>query len=261
MKNVFLSILFLAGSFLAGKAQDTVPRRDGWIDWQLVQSFGLNDWNRHAFASDRLPRAVSLSELRGTFHVYIRRPVGFFGDMSIGVMPRPRNGYADPSAQATLTTGTPFHLKEITEDDGYRSASGHFKMTFGLFGNIRGGDHGSIMLYGGVGLMTVNAPTCEAILKEQNANMQYIARYHWFGQDENSAGTASLGFLTFRLRAVRPVSPTIDLLLGAEYTWHYRRADFTETYTNYFNRNIVKTYESEGNRLGMAGLSIGIAFR
>jgi len=264
MKKIsLLPTLLLLCSVLINAQEDTPQKGNAWFDFQIAQSFGLNDWNRIKFASDRLPRASSSTDLRVTFNAYINRPVGLFFDMGVGIMPAPRNGLSDPAAQATLFTGIPYYTKEVTVEDGYRSATGHFKMTFGLFGKISAADKLSVSPYLGIGFMTILAPTCEAVLKEHNSNMQYTARYQWFGQDDSGTGTSnstSLGYLAFRLRFSYHISPKLDLLFGAEYTWHFTRADFSETYTNYFNHNIVKTKNYEGNRLNMLGLSFGISF-
>ena len=235
-----------------------------WFDLQIAESFGLNSWNRVKFASDRLPGASSSTDLRATFN-YIIRTVGLFCDMGVGIMPAPRNGLSDPATQATQYMGIPFYTKEITVEDGSQSASAHFKMTFGLFGKISATDKLSVSPYLGIGFMTISAPTCEAVLKEHDSNMQYTVRYQWFEQYENSTGagtgnSTSLSYLAFRLRFVYPISPKLDLLFGAEYTWHFMRADFSETYTNYFNHNITKTNHYKGNQLNMLGLSFGISF-
>jgi len=262
MKKIsLLSTLLLLCSVLINAQEDTPQKRNAWFDFQIAQSFGLNDWNRIKFASDRLPRASFSTDLRTTFNVYIVRPVGFFCDMGVGIMPAPRNGFSDPAAQATLFTGIPYYTKEMTVEKGYQTTSGHFKMTFGLFGKISAAEKLSVLPYFGIGFMTISAPTCEAILKEHDSNMQYTARYQWFGQNEYDYNTAaSLGYLAFRLRFAYHISPKLDLLFGADYSWYPDRANFSETYTNYFNHNIVKTIEHKGNRLNMLGLSFGISF-
>jgi len=266
MKKVSLLLSFLLwGAFLvsAQDVQDVQTNPNVWFDFQIAQSFGLNDWNRVQFASDRLPRPSFSTDLRATFNVYIARPVGFFCDMGVGVMPAPRNGLSDPTAQAALATGISFYTKEMTTEEGYQTVNAHFKMTFGLFGQFSVADKLSVSPYFGIGFMTISAPTCEAVLKERDANMQYIARYQWFRQDENGTGTSnstSLGYLAGRLRFTYHVSPKLNLLFGAEYTWHFTRADFSETYTNYFNYNITKTIDHKGNCFNMLGLSVGVSF-
>jgi len=262
MKKTSLFSMILLWGAVSINAQDVpqapkIPK--GWFDLQIAQSFGFNDWNRIKFASDRLPRASSYTELRATANLYlIQRKAGIFGDMSVGMMPAPRNGFSDPAAQATLTTGIPYYTKETTAENGYQTATGHFKMTYGIFGRITTGEKLSVLPGFGIGFMTISAPTCEVILKEQDTNMQYIARYQWFGRDEYSE--SALGYLTGRLRFAYHITPRQSLLFGVEYTWHFTRANFSETYTNYFNYNIVKTKTYEGNRLNMLGLSLGISF-
>lgn len=261
MKKIsLLSTLLLMCSVLINAQEDTPQDRNAWFDFQIAQSFGLNDWNRIKFASDRLPRTSSFTDLRVAFNVYIVRPVGLFFDMGVGIMPAPCNGLSDPAAQATLFTGIPFYTKEITVEDGYQSATGHFKMTFGLFGKFFATSKLSVSPCLGAGFMTIQAPTCEAVLKEHDSNMQYTALYQWFGQKEYNPNPAVLGYFTGRLRFACEISPKLDLLFGAEYTQFFTRAGFSETYTNYFNHNIVKTKNYEGNRLNMLGLSFGISF-
>ena len=264
MKNLLLSLILL-WSVSSLSAQDEMPEPNSWFDLQFAQSFGLNDWNRIPFASDRLPRTTSSTDLRATYNIYIVRPLGFFCDMGVDVMPAPRNGLSDPAAQAALTTGIPYYTKEVTMDKGYQTATSHFKMTFGLFGNIPTTGKLSVWPYFGVGFMTMAVPTCESILKEHNSNMQHIARYQWFEQlTEDTYGNVPdvvpLTCLVGRLRFVYHTPQGFDLLLGLEYTWFTTRADFSETYTNYFNHNIVKTYRHEGNRLHMLGMSVGVSF-
>ena len=259
MKKISLLCLFLMCSIGFVNAQDSQQERKIWFDVQVAQYFGFNDWNRVKFASDRLPRTSSFTDLRATFNVYLFRPVGFFCDMGIGIMPAPRNGFSDPTAQATLATGVPYYTKETIVDRGYQTASGNFKMTFGLFGKFSAADKLSISPYFGVGFMSVSAPTCEAILKEHDTNMQYIARYQWFDLDEYNK-SYPLTYLAFRIRFAYHISSKLNLLFGIEYNLYPERVNFSETYTNYFNRNIVKTINHEGNRLNMLGLSVGISF-
>ena len=264
MKKVALLYVTLLWGAVSINAQDTgvARERKARFDLQIAQSFGLNDWNRVKFASDRLPRSSSSTDLRATVNLYIiGRTAGIFHDMGVSILPSSRNDFSDPAAQATLTTGIPFYTKEITFEDGYQSASAHFKMTFGVFGKISASDKFSVLPSFGVGFMTMSAPACDAVLKEQDANMQYIARYRWFGQDDyNYDNSTSLGYLAYRLRLACHISPKFDFLFGVEYTWFFTRTDFYETYTNYFNYNIVKTNHYKGNQLNMLGLSLGISF-
>jgi hypothetical protein len=243
------------------QGEDTVTKeRRVRFDLQIAQSFGLNDWNKIKFASDRLPSTFSSTDLRATFNLYIaKRVVGLFLDAGAGIMPAPRNGSADPVAQATSSTGIPFYTKEIIAESGSQSAGVHVKMTFGLFGKFSIAEKLSVLPRFGVGFMTVSAPAYEAILKEQNTNMQYIASYQWF-EDEYSDDGISLGYLASRLCFAYHISPKNDILFGLEYTWHFRRADFSEIYTNYFNRNITKKIYHKGNQLSMLGISVGVSF-
>jgi len=265
MKKV-ISLLFiiLLWSAVWVKAQEVQNTREPnvWLDLQMAESFGLNDWNRVKFASDRLPNTSFATDMRLTLNVYvIRKKAGLFHDIGLTIMPAPRDGFSDPAAQATRYTGIPFHTKEITIEDGYQSSSAHFKMTIGLFGNFSASEKLSVSPRLGVGFMTISSPTCEAVLKEQDANMQYIARYQWFGQADNNEEFGNLlGYLTYRLRFSCKTSSKIRLLFGIEYTWHFTRANFSETYTNYFNPNIVKTSSHKGNQLNMLGLSLGVSF-
>ena len=258
-KIILLTALMLWGALLVN-AQVTRERKVRF-DLLVAQSFGLNDWNNVKFASDRLPRTSS-TDLRASVNLYvIKRTAGIFTDIGAGIMPAPRNGLSDPADQAVFTTGIPYVTKEIIFENGNQSAGAHFKMTFGIFGKFAIADKLSMSPSLGVGFMTLSAPTCEAVLKERDSNMQYTARYYWFRQDEYSVGNdATFGYLAFRLRFAYPVSPKNNLLFGVEYTWFLDNAHFSERYTNYFNPNIVKTVNHKGNRLNMPGFAIGISF-
>ena len=259
-KLILLSAMLLCGVLWAN-AQNTKDRKVRF-DLQLVQSFGLNDWSSVKFASNRLPRTSSSTDLRASLNIHIiKRVAGIFGDMGVGIMPAPRNGLSDPAAQATSTLGARYYTKEITLEEGNQSANAHFKMTFGIFGKLSIANQLSMSPYLGIGFMTVSAPTCEAILKEHNSNMQYIARYQWFGQDEYDYGnTITHPYLAFRLRFAHHLPSKRNLLFGVEYTWFAERANFSESYTNYFNYNIVRTITHKGNQLNMLGFSVGISF-
>ena len=258
MKKV-LSLLsvFLLWSLILTHAQE----KNMWFDAQIIESIGLNSWNKLEFASDRLPR-LSSTDLRATLNMYIFRPVGLFGDLAVGIMPAPRNGLSDPAARASLYAGIPYYTKELTIEEGYQTATIHYKLTVGLFGKIPANEKLSVFPYFGIGMMSISPPTCEAILKEQDSNMQYTASYQWFKKDSygNGSSVATLGYLAGRLRFAYHISPKFDLLFGLEYTWHFTRADFFETYTNYFNHNLVKTNQHKGNQVNMLGLSLGISF-
>ena len=257
-----MSVFMLWGvvSVIAQDTRDTQGRKT-WIDFQIAHSYGFNDWNRLKFASDRLP-GTSSTDLRATFNVsVVQKTVGIFHDIGVSIMPAPRDGYSDPAAQAALFMGTPFHTKEITREDGNQSAGAHFKMTIGLFGKIFVNDKLSVSPCFGIGFITLSTPTCEAVLKEHDTNMQYTVRYHWFGKDEyDYNNSVSLGYLAYRLRFACKVSPKLNLLFGCEYTWYFTPADFSETYTNYFNPNITKTNYYKGNKINMLGLSLGVSF-
>ena len=257
--KTLLSVILLwsAVSVNAQVAQERAVR----LDIQIAQSFGLNDWNRVKFASDRLPHTSSSTDLRATLNVHVfRRTVGIFHDIGLGIMPAPRNGFSDPAEQAAFTMGVPYYTKEIVVENGNESASAHFKMTLGVFTKFSIVEKLSVSPCFGVGFMNITAPTCEVVLKEQDSNMQYIARYQWFGQDEYSySNETMLSYLAFRLRFAYRILPKSNLLFGFEYTWFPIRADFSERYTNYFNHNIINTLNYKGNRLNMLGFSVGIS--
>ena len=262
MKKISLLSVFLLWGVISinGQEEPKTPKPPvALFSLQIAQSFGLNEWNRVKFASDRLPSVASTTDLRLSLHLHIiRRTAGIFSDIGVGVMPAPRDGFSDPATQAYIATGIPFHTKEITVENGYQTASAHFKATFGIFGKIPIGEKFSVSPVFGVGFRTISAPICEAVIKEQDTNMQYIARYQWFEQRENIEPT--IGYLACRLRFAYHISPRNHLLFGVEYTWHITPADFSETYTNYFNYNIVRTTNHKGNQVNMLGLSLGITF-
>ena len=265
MKKIsILSVILLCG-IISINAQDIqqIPKKPkapiALFNLQIAQYFGLDDWNRVKFASDRLPGAFSSTDLRISANLhFIRRTAGIFGEIGVGIMPAPRDGFSDPAAQATLSSGIPFYTKETTLENGYQTASAHFKMTFGILGRIPAGEKFSVTPCFGVGFMTISAPTCKAVLKEQDTNMQYIASYQWFEQGEYNEPV--IGYLAGRLRFAYHITARHYLLFGIEYTWHFTRANFSESYTNYFNHNIVTTNTYEGNRLNMLGASLGIAY-
>jgi hypothetical protein len=260
--SLLLPILLLWGAVSVNAQVIQITKaRKAWVDFQIAHSYGFNDWNRLKFASDRLP-GTSSTDLRATINVcVIQKTVGIFHDIGVGIMPAPREGFSDPAAQAALFMGAPFHTKEITVEEGNQSASAHFKMTFGVFGKISISDKFAVSPRFGVGFTTMSAPTCEAVLKEHDSNMQYTARYQWLGMSKyDYDNSASLGYLAYRLCFSYQVSPKLNLLFGLEYTWHFTRADFSETYTNYFNHNITRTNHYRGNQLNMMGLSVGISF-
>jgi len=208
-----------------------------------------------------LPNASSSTDLRTTLNIYVfRRTVGIFHDIGVSFMPAPRDGFSDPAAQAALTLGVPYYTKETVVDHGNASASAHFKMTLGVFSKFSIDDKLSVSPCFGAGFMNITAPTCEVVLKEHDSNMQYLARYQWFGHNEYSySNDAILGYLTFRLRFAYRILPKSNLLFGFEYTWFPVRADFSERYTNYYNHNLINTFNYKGNRLNMLGFSVGIS--
>jgi len=255
-KTLSLLTVFL----LWGTAVVNAQESSTWFDIQIAQSIGLNNWNKLEFASDRLPRTSS-TDLRATLNVYVVRPIGFFGDIALSIMPAPRNGLSDPAVHATSQTGIPYYTKEMNIEEGYQTVTAHYKLTVGVFGKIPAGGKFSVFPYLGVGMMNISSPTCEAILKEQGSNIQYTAFYKWFRDgDHNKSDEATLGYLAGRLRLAYQISPKLSLLFGLEYTWYFTRANFSETYTNYFNHNITKTIHHKGNQLNMLGLSFGVSF-
>jgi len=259
MKKISLLLaIFMWGGWANAQV---IRERAVRLDLQAAQSFGLNDWNNVKFASDRLPNASSSTDLRATLNIHVfRRTVGLFHDIGLGIMPAPRYGDSDPAAQAAITLGSPYYTKEITLEKVNESASAHFKMTFGLFARFPIIDKLSVSPCIGAGFMTITAPTCQAVLKEHNSNMQYTAHYQWFSQDKyRYSDDTTLGYLTFRLRFAYRILPRNNLLFGLEYTRFQKRVDFSEHYTNYFNYNLVKTLNHKGNHLNMLGFSLGIS--
>lgn len=234
-----------------------------WIDFQIVQHIGLNNWSNADFVNDGLP-GTNITELRGVFNLYFgsSNVVGLFADMGVGIMSAPRMRTFDADRMPMPHSGTQYHVREIVSESGNSSASAHLKMIFGLFGRISVNKKLSIMPYAGAGFLTMPQRRYDVILKEEGSNTQYEALYLWNSLNGNNYETPiALGCLNGRVNFSYRLSHRSNLLLGIEYTWFLNTLDFHSRFTNSFNANVWKDYRVKGNRMNMLGLSAGISFR
>lgn len=148
----------------------------------------------------------------------------------------------------------------LSESCGGNNASTHFKMTFGLFGDIPANEKLTVMPYFGVGFLTMPQRKYEIILKEQGSNIQYQTTYIWNYSDDEYDDTTTPGYLTGRLNFKYKISQKSSLLLGLEYTWFLNTLDFYGKHTNTFNANIERNFSVKGNKMNMLGISVGIRF-
>jgi len=234
-----------------------------FFDFQIVQHIGLNQWSNTGYANDGFPTAA-LTEFRGVYShyfVFSYPYVGFFADMSLGLMPSPEMKSLNLDRMPMPQNGTQYYLREILSESGNNSTSAHFKMTFGLFGNIPVNKKLTIMPYLGVGTLTMPAKRYDAVLKEMGSNMQYETIYRWNSIDNNGYDDAQpLNYLTGRLNFKYKLSDKSSLLLGLEYLWSFNTLDFYGKYTNTFNANIEREFTIKGNKMNMLGISAGISF-
>ncbi|MDR2886191.1 MAG: hypothetical protein LBU95_05360 [Rikenellaceae bacterium] len=229
-----------------------------WIDLQLVQHIGINSWSDSPQVADRMQRPVN-TDLRGVFNWNFASPVGLFGDMAVGFAPAARNAEMDPNDFPGARSSGHYYLRETVSDGISRDAGVNFKMTAGVFGNFRN-EKLSVRPYFGVGFVTMTRPYYEGVIKQQNTNNQYNARYDWITDDPDAGSSATLGYLSARVNFAYKLGD-MGLLLGLEYTYYFTRADFYATYTNSFNDSMVRNYSLRGNQMKMLGISVGITFR
>ena len=234
-------------------AQDSVTESKMiWLDLRIAQHIGLNSWSGAGYINDGLP-ATALTEFRGTLNM-INSYVGVFADMGIGIMPAPKMKTFSLDRMPMPHSGTQYYLREMLYESGSVKASAHFKMTFGLFGNLPANENLSIMPYFGIGFIIMPQRKYDMILKEHGSNMQYRTTYIWNQTKYDNAAT--LGYLTGKLI----FSHKSNFLLGLEYTWFMNTLDFYGKYTNTFNANIERDFKVKGNNMSMLGVSLGLSF-
>ena len=228
-----------------------------WFDLQIAQHIGLGSWSGASYINDGFP-VTALTEFKGVFKVYlINSHAGIFVDMGMGIMPAPKMKSLSLDQMPMPYNGTQYYLREMLYESGKSNASAHFKMTHGLFGNIRANENLYVMPYFGIGFVTMPQRKYDMILKEHGSNMQYRTTYIWNHQNNyENDGSTTLGYLTGKLIFKRKS----NLLLGLEYTWLFNSLDFYGKYTNTFNANIERDFTIKGNKMNMLGLSVGVSF-
>ena len=237
--------------------------RSTWIDLQIGQQIGLNNWSDVGYVNDGLP-AASITELRGVLNALIHERVfGIFGDIALGIMPAPNMKSLDLSRMPVPVKGTQYYLRQMVSESGITRTSVHFKFTGGLFGDIRTTDKLNIMPYFGVGGLIMSGRSYEMIMKEDGSNMQYNTTYVWRGNVDESQDSNSypLGYLSCRLNFKYRINPKSNLLFGLEYTHFFNTMNFYGEYSNTFNGNVQKDFMTEGNKLNLLGITVGISFR
>jgi|GEM_PF-1722848 len=263
-KSIILFLTIVLTQSLSAQNDHTENEQEkekalGWLDFQVAQHIGLNQWSSTASVNDGFPTA-SLTEFRGVCNIYVPKIyVGFFADMSVGIMPAPEMRTLTLDRMPMPYNGMQYYLRDILSESDNGSASAHFKMTFGLFGKIPANEKLAVMPYFGVGFLTMPQRRYEVILKEQGSNMQYHTVYSW-NHKENEEDSSSLGYLTGRLNFNYKLSQKLNLLMGLEYTWFFNTLDFYGKYSNTFNANIERDFSIKGNKMNMLGVSVGISF-
>lgn len=262
-KNIILllSIAFAQIFFAQNSAVEQTPKsRSGWFDIQVVQHFGLNNWSDVSYVNKGF-QGKSLTEFRGIMNI-AGRYWGVFADMGIGVMPEPKFETSGIDQLPMPNNGTKYYVRDVLNNSVSSGSKAHFKMTFGLSGNIPVDENLTIMPYLGVGFMTMQQRECVVLLKEEGSNMQYNARYIWNCKETNEDydSKKNPGYLNVRLNFKRKISEKTNLLLGLEYTHFLHTVDFYAHYSNSFNANIERKINVEGNRMNMLGISVGLSF-
>jgi len=264
MKRSIILFLTVVLTHILSAQSDQAKQKGAWIDLQIAQQIGLNSWSSAGYVNNGLPK-TSITELRGVLNILIaKKYLGLFADMGGGVMPTPKMQSLNLEQMPMPHNGTKYYLREIlSESNNNSSASAHFKMTFGFFGNIQANENLSIMPYLGIGFLTMPQRKYEIILKEHGSNMQYRTSYIWNYQNDNEeydTPPPSLGYLTGRLNFKYKFSQKLNLMVGLEYTWFLDTLDFYGKYSNSFNANIERNFIIRGNKMNMIGISAGISF-
>jgi len=260
-KNIILFTIIVLIYSLSAQNDSTKVRKDRrvWIDFQMIQHIGLNQWSAANYVNDGLPRAM-ITEIRPTFNVYMARPyIGAFVDMGFGFIPAPKMKSLDLDKMPMPRNGTQYYLRELLYESGNIGTTTQFKMTLGFFGKIPINDRFSVMPYLGIGFLTMPQRKYEIILKEQGSNMQYRTEYIW-NYSKATFRPVTPFYVSGRLNFKYKLSQKSSLLVGLEYMWFLSRIDFYGKYTNTFNANVQRSFYVEGEKMNMIGISIGISF-
>jgi len=300
MKRSIILFLTVALTHALPAQTGQIKHKVCWFDLQIAQHIGLNSWSNADYVNNGF-HPTAITEFRGVFNLaIIKKRVGIFADMGLGIMPAPKMQSLDLEKMPTPYSGTQYYLRETFSGPDNGNPGANFKMTFGAFGKIPANDALTIMPYLGAGFMTMPQTKYEVMLKEQGSNMQYQTTYIWNYQDnyEYGAGFMTMpqtkyevmlkeqgsnmqyqttyswnyqdnyeynepelfGYFTGRLNFKYRVSSKTNLLFGLEYTRFFETLDFYGKYSNIFNENIEKEFIVKGNKVNMFGISVGISF-
>lgn len=264
MKKTILPLIIACMATQLLSAQNPeAENRLCWIDFQIGQHIGLNDWSTAGYVNDGMP-STSITELRGVGNVYLANEVfGLFADMGIGIMPAPGMKSFSPDHMPMPNSGTQYYLREMLSESGSDNVSAHFKIAAGVFFNFPATDKLNIMPYLGYGGIVMSRRSYEMILKEQGSNMQYNTSYSWgsSGDSSTESGSDMLGYFSARLNFNHKISPKLSLLFGLEYTHFLKAFNFYGRYTNTFNGNVQREIMVKGKKMNMLGITAGISFR
>ena len=261
MKRSIILFLTVALTHALPAQTGQIKHKVCWFDLQIAQHIGLNSWSNADYVNNGF-HPTAITEFRGVFNLaIIKKRVGIFADMGLGIMPAPKMQSLDLEKMPTPYSGTQYYLRETFSGPDNGNPGANFKMTFGAFGKIPANDALTIMPYLGAGFMTMPQTKYEVMLKEQGSNMQYQTTYSWNYQDNYEYNEPELfGYFTGRLNFKYRVSSKTNLLFGLEYTRFYDSLDFYGKYSNIFNENIEKEFIVKGNKVNMFGISVGISF-
>lgn len=259
MKRLMILLLLVVLCSLSVSAQNE-KEKSAWVDLQLTQLVGVNDWSSVDYVNNGLPRA-SLTELRGVLNIRLGNSnLGVFGDVGLGLMPAPKMKSFDLGQMEMPHNGTKYYLREMLSETGSSSTSAHFKATAGLFFTIQSGDKLRIVPHLGIGFMTMSKKSYDVLLKEDGSNLQYQAMYAWNSNEFGETKAPTPGYLTGRLNAKYKVAEKMSLMFGLEYMWVFSKLDYTAKFTNTFNQNIERNVLIKGEKMSMIGLSVGLSF-
>ncbi|NDW12898.1 hypothetical protein D0T50_08330 [Bacteroides sp. 214] len=233
--------------------------KGAWIDLQIGQHIGFNNWISVDNLSEALPSA-SITELRAVANIYLSNPqFGMYIDAGVGIMPGASMKSFDINRMPMPNSGTQYYLREIISESGRSSTSANFKIGAGLFADFRANEKLDVSPYLGVGGIVMPDRSYEVRLKEQGSNMEYRSTYEW-SRNPTSDGVM-LGYLTLRLNFRYKIWPKSSLLLGLEYSYFFDTLNFYSSHTNVFNGNIQRRTETKGDNMSMLGITVGVSFR
>ncbi len=261
-------ILFIIAALAAAQplsAQNYEVRdKSFWLDLQVVQHVGLNNWSNVGYVNDALPR-TSVTEFRGVLHCNPATVswLNIYAELGLNLMPAPKMKMSDVGLLPMPHSGTRYYIRDMISESGNDRTSASFRLGAGLLGEFRVAERLWFMPYLGVGTMSMSPRSYEVILKEEGSNMQYRTNYKW-GINDNDydyGGDEMLGFMSGRLNFRYKLNGVSSLVFGLEYTHFFDSVNFYARYANTFNGNIKGKFREKGNKMNMLGLSVGISFR